>query len=251
MLRKLMRRARLRHRAWRYRLRVDPREIRWLRGALRPGDLAVDAGAYKGAYTYWMRQAVGPRGRVIAFEPQPDLASYLHQCVQDFGWENVSAEHMGLSSEPGERTLFVPGDGPSQRARLETASAGNGRSLSVRVDSLDRYLGREHPDSSVRLIKCDVEGHELHVFEGARRTLDVDRPVLLFECEEQHADDHSVSDVFSHLEALGYEGRFAWRDRVAPVAEFLPDVHQVVGDHPYVHNFLFLPTETRIADLEA
>lgn len=69
-------RARLRliYRAWRYRLRIDPGEIRYLLATLRPGRMALDIGAHKGAYSYWMSKAVGPWGEVIAFEPQPELA---------------------------------------------------------------------------------------------------------------------------------------------------------------------------------
>ena len=47
-----------------------------MRSVLRHGDVAVDVGAYKGGYTYWMREAVGDAGTVFAFEPQPELAYY-------------------------------------------------------------------------------------------------------------------------------------------------------------------------------
>jgi FkbM family methyltransferase len=83
---------------------------------LQPGDLVIDAGAYKGGYTYWMRDAVGATGRVIAFEPQPELAAFLERMVEAFRWDNVLVEPMGLSSGRAARTLFVPGQAlPSGR----------------------------------------------------------------------------------------------------------------------------------------
>ncbi len=46
-------------------------EIRFVRRWLRPGMRAVDVGASYGVYTTAMARAVGPEGRVWAFEPTP------------------------------------------------------------------------------------------------------------------------------------------------------------------------------------
>ena len=70
-------RTRLLHRAWRYRLRIERPEILFLLEHLAPGQTAVDVGAHKGAFTYWMDRLVGPTGHVLAFEPIPELAAYL------------------------------------------------------------------------------------------------------------------------------------------------------------------------------
>ena len=43
--------------AYRYRLKLEPQEIQLLPQNLNPGDLGVDVGAHKGAYTYWMQKA--------------------------------------------------------------------------------------------------------------------------------------------------------------------------------------------------
>ena len=44
---------------------------------LVPGNIAVDIGAHKGAYTYWMSKYVGEKGKVFSFEPQPQLNKQL------------------------------------------------------------------------------------------------------------------------------------------------------------------------------
>jgi hypothetical protein len=64
-------RLRYLYRAYRYRYRVDPAEMRFMCERLQPGDIAVDVGCFKAAYTYWMRRCVGATGSVAAFEPQP------------------------------------------------------------------------------------------------------------------------------------------------------------------------------------
>ena len=51
-------------------------------------------------------------------------------------------------------------------------------SLSVKILTLDDFIFKDtHP--SPHLIKIDVEGAELKVLEGARRTLMESRPILL------------------------------------------------------------------------
>jgi len=215
-----------------------------MRGALGPGDVAVDIGAYKGGYTYWMRRAVGDTGSVVAFEPQPELAAYLRRCVRDFGWQNVHVEECALSSEPGSRRLHVPAGGPSPGASLVGASLPPGAgSYDVRVDTLDRRLDAHPEDAAVRLIKCDVEGHELDVFLGAAVTLETLRPHVLFECEARHLRGLTMRDVFAHLERRGYRGSFFWKGERLDVSAFDARRHQIEGRRPYGNNFLFTACE--------
>ncbi len=220
---------------------MDRDEIRWMREALRPGGLAVDVGAYKGGYTYWMRLAVGDAGRVLAFEPQPEAASMLRRYVAAFRWPNVDILEVALSSSAGERGLLRPGDGASPAASLVGASLPPGpRATPVRTDTLDRCLAQRAPGLRLELLKCDAEGHELEVFLGARDTLRDHRPAILFECEARHLPSGTVEDVFAHLHGLGYRGRFFWQGESVDVARFEARVHQVEGSRPYANNFIFL-----------
>ena len=231
----------LRHRAWRYRRRVDPVGVRWMTATLRSGDTAVDAGAYKGGYTYWMRRAVGERGRVCAFEPQPEAASLLRRYVGAFGWSNVEIVEAALSSASGEGVLLRPMSAPSPAASLVGASLPPApEEMHVRLDTLDRFLASRSAAGRVGLIKCDVEGHELDVLRGAEATIREHHPALLVECEARHVRDHSIADVFEHLAAVGYRGSFFWGGNEEDVARFDALYHQVEGRRPYVNNFTFV-----------
>lgn len=239
-----MDRLRFLWRAWRYRLRNDPGEIRSVREHLSPGDTAIDIGAHKGAYTYWMARSVGPAGRVVAFEPQPELASYLKGIFRAPGWRSVTVEAMALSSGKGRARLVIPArhGSTSPGASVELEPGGGSRSCQVDRDSLDVYCGA-HPDiRPARFVKCDVEGHELEVFRGAETVLREDAPVLLFECEARHRRNGSIRDVFRHLEDRGYEGRFFLGRRLRPLSEFDEGRHQrAPGSPAYCNNFLFTP----------
>ena len=87
--------------------------------SLSAGDTAVDIGAHKGAYTYWMHKAVGRMGKVFSFEPQPMLAAYLKAMRVSLGLDHVRVEEMGISSRIGSGELFVPGSGSSPSATLD------------------------------------------------------------------------------------------------------------------------------------
>ncbi|HEX4384783.1 MAG TPA: FkbM family methyltransferase, partial [Myxococcales bacterium] len=171
------------YRAWRYRLKVEPDEIRYVIRSLKAGDTAVDIGAHRGGYLYWMQKQVGPSGRVVGFEPQAELAAYLKAMKHKLGFTQVTIEQMALSDKSGEAVLHVPPGGPACGATLEEGLVkGRDDARTVPVTTLDEYLKGSKP----RLIKCDAEGHELRIFKGAERTLREARPRLVFECEARH-----------------------------------------------------------------
>ncbi|HYC78271.1 MAG TPA: FkbM family methyltransferase, partial [Planctomycetota bacterium] len=74
--------------------------------------------------------------------------------------------------------------------------------LTVRIETLDGALPPERP---VAFVKIDVEGAELAVLRGARRTLARWRPHVVFEHGRGAADryDAAPQDVFDLLESCG------------------------------------------------
>ncbi len=147
-------------RAWRYRLRTEKQEIYFLLNHLKPGQTVLDIGAHKGAYTYWMSNRVGELGRVIAFEPQPNLNTYLSKIARYAPSKNIHVESVALSSKDGNAVMNVPGDKPSPSASLNQINGETALGITVKTTTLDDYV-QNHDLSSIDLIKCDVEGHEL------------------------------------------------------------------------------------------
>ena len=241
-------RARFLYRALKARYGGERREISAAVAALGEGDLAVDVGAYKGEYLYWLRRAVGPAGRVFAYEPQHRLAGYLRTVCSRMGWGNVLVRGCALSDFAGERILHIPRGEDNPGASLEAAILTISRchDESCETDTIDNQLEGE---GAVALLKVDVEGHELQVFRGGARTLARDGPVLLFESEARHlVAGHSMQDVFAYLHGLGYSGSFFSPQGLQPIDRFDPSVHQRqrterFWDAPdYCNNFLFKRT---------
>jgi len=153
----------------RYRLHTEKLEIKTLMQLDLDGAAALDIGANKGIYCFWMLRAVGRSGRVIAFEPQPEMAEAIRQKQARFDWANLEIVNVALSDAEGKLNLARDriGDGS---ASLETSRhrAGQDR-LDVAVTRLDALPADML--ANARFIKCDVEGHELRVFRGSEQTL--------------------------------------------------------------------------------
>ena len=209
---------------------------------LRPGDIACDIGANKGSFIYWLSWWVRG-GRVVAFEPQPELARDLVNICRVIGLGNVTVEAKAVYSHSGDRDLFLPADHqPGASLMRGGMEAENFTTLSVPVVALDDYFD-EH--DKVGLLKIDVEGAEFEVLRGAERILRQHSPLLVFECENRHLAPGKVQDVFSYLESLGYEGSFVCGNQVLPISGFDALVHQrqhgewFWKSKDYCNNFIF------------
>lgn len=217
-------RLRLLHRAYRYARRTEKHEIALVRALIKPGQSVIDIGAHKAAFSYWMAKAVGPRGLVLAFEPMPELARYLRQVMQAFPRGQLQAVEMALSNTSGTALLHFAGDHLGA-ASIEINEDKLKPPVEVRTETLDAYLAARYPDRKFSFIKCDVEHHELAVFEGAGATLEKHRPILLFESANLATGQDCCQKVFAYLASLGFTGYFFDAARLTPLAEYDPARH--------------------------
>jgi len=171
----------------------DEQEIADVAKYARPGDWVVDVGANVGRYTCFMSRCVGEQGRVLAFEPILESFSLLTANVRRCRAVNVSLYNLALSSENVIANMAVPDVEQTRLSNYYQAHiAPSG--TPVLCTTLDS-LALPH---AVRLIKIDAEGHDLQVLEGAQRTIQRDRPVIIVEGWESGA-------VAAWLRERGYE----------------------------------------------
>ncbi|AWM04871.2 FkbM family methyltransferase [Bradyrhizobium amphicarpaeae] len=214
---------RFRVRALKALLRNERTELNAIWRHLKPGDVACDIGANKGSFIYWLSWWVHD-GRVVAFEPQPELAQALTGICDVIGLANVTVEAKAVYSHSGPQDLYVPeGHQPGASLCHGDAKAEHVSILTVPAIALDDYF---KPTERIALLKIDVEGAELAVFKGAERILRNDGPMLVFECENRHLASGHVGDVVAFLERLGYEGHFVCQHRVLPISQFDASKHQ-------------------------
>jgi FkbM family methyltransferase len=188
-----------------------------MRRLVRPGDVVFDIGANLGVHTVMLARAVGPHGRVVAFEPNAEILPLLERTLQAL--PNVVLQPCALSDERKESTLFVPpddtmasladwtsGERTGGDRRSGAARAHAVRCQERRLDELIESEGIPAPD----FVKCDVEGAELLVFKGGRVTLDrPDAPIILFETNAAttggfHLERSAAAEFLARLPQPGY-----------------------------------------------
>lgn len=220
-------------RAWRFRYKGEPECVAHLLQQDLRGKTCLDIGAHKGAFTYWLCRQVGATGRVIGFEPQPELHSYLERCWRHFRHEGLRFEPLALSAQAGTMTLVRDFEGAGS-AGLHSHVPSTAQTLQVAVTTIDDYV-RAKELERISFIKCDVEGHEESVFRGAEQTLLRDQPQLLFEGHDIVVRDRAL---FNYLESLGYVGFFFAFRRLHAMKHW----HDLIGlDNPLMTNYVFVP----------
>src|SRR4051812_30376486 len=96
------------HELLRYRLQAERAELRFVLGRQYQEGSILDVGAHRGEYSYWMHRQFAGDARIVAFEPQPELANHLNQFKQSFRLDRLSIERFGLSSHRGSLRMHRP-----------------------------------------------------------------------------------------------------------------------------------------------
>jgi ubiquinone/menaquinone biosynthesis C-methylase UbiE len=66
---------------------------------LRPGEVVADVGAGSGYYTFRMAEKVGPTGKVLAVDIQPEMLALIRERTKAKGLSNVEPV-LGTESDP-------------------------------------------------------------------------------------------------------------------------------------------------------
>ncbi len=206
--------------------RYEEDAVRLARSVLRAGDTAVDAGAHVGFFTMQMAAAVGPGGRVYAFEPLDGNADLLERSLAENRFaDRVVFERAALGARPGTATLTFPVETLNSGGAYLLPDAGAAlpghRTGVVRLVALDE-LSLSRP---VRLIKMDVEGAEPQVIAGAARLLAEDRPLILSELHPTQlarASGTTAAAFLDQMRALGYRARAIENAAIGEPIDSLP-----------------------------
>ena len=192
---------------------IEPGVREVLRSHLKPGAVAVDAGANIGIHSISMASAVGPSGCVLCFEPLPHLAKALERTLHLNGFgERARVQQMALSDTSGETTLNRAAHGPMS-SLYDLAEGVRTEAIPVRMITLDECFA---PGARVDLVKMDVEGAEPRVWRGMRRIL----------------QDNSEIEVItewsaSHFHRSGEDPGNLWQRFMRPGS--IPSLYQTMG----------------------
>ena len=172
-------------------------EIEVFRQVVHEGDCVVEVGANIGTHTLFFARHVGPRGAVVALEPQRIVFQTLCANLALNSVTNVQCRQQAAGATPGEICVPIPDysrennfgglslDGPPPRVPGELTPQ-------VTIDSLN--LPR------CNLLKVDVEGMERQVLEGATRTIAAFSPILYVENDRRE----KAAELVRFIDELGY-----------------------------------------------
>ncbi len=177
----------------------DPTVSKVLEPLLEKGDTVIDVGAMLGAYSFGFKRAVGPRGRVIAYEPNPQSFECLKHNLPDVEcwnhalgrrYDEFGLEYWREAQNPGAVRLVR--NGGFSRTHMDT--------LDFDPNSLDR----------LDLLKIDVEGMEPDVIAGGMGTIKMFRPIIFLEINHPALKHYGYEwhHVIDPLTDMGYKPKF-------------------------------------------
>jgi FkbM family methyltransferase len=212
------------------------KELPFVRSYLKPGMRALDIGANYGIYSVGIGKAVGPTGRVWAFEPAHDTSCFLQHTLVRNGLIQVVVDQCALSDRTGRGRLNVHAN-----SELNSLAQGPGESGDeVRVDTLDEAATR-HGMRGIDFVKLDAEGEEVRIVAGGREFFRAEDPLVMFEYKHANALN---TPLLASLRAAGY-GIF----RLIGPSGMLVPVADATALDPFELN-LFACKESRAAALE-
>lgn len=165
---------------------------------VNPGDLFFDIGSNIGYYSILMASKHS-NCLAVAFEPDPGNLAFLYMNIFNNNLSNIKVAAVAVSDRVGSAPFFQ--DVNSSRTSSLSADvfhpAGRFglRTTSVEITTLDIVCGKYGFPS---VIKCDIEGYEAAVLQGAAQTLAHDVAIVM---EVNEKNRTQVSHV---LRAAGY-----------------------------------------------
>ena len=139
------------------------------------GMIVVDIGAHVGYYTLLAARAVGDKGKVFCFEPEPSNYALLLKNIERNSYNNVVLVQKAVTNSTGHVKLFLARD-PSGHS----IGSDNPHQRAILVDSTtldDFFVCREYP---IHIIKIDVEGAEMAVLQGMRNIIAKNQQLNIF-----------------------------------------------------------------------
>lgn len=194
---------------------------------------------------------------VHAFEAMPSTYRDLVRCIEQAGvGEMVTCHSLALSSASGEAFIELP-DGLHSGLATVSQTSGTVKIATRRLDEMKL--------PAPRLIKMDVEGHELEVMHGARELLVSERPFVVFENKSSEVAPEKTLEPLDFLIGLGYRlylpvllrttagaGYFSWPGGQHPGARDQWALHPLEPSRRLLYHpdqNIFACHESRLAEL--
>lgn len=200
------------------------------------------------------------KGGYIGFEPNPRCVDIVTGIIAANALTDVALIPTGLSDASKIVAFYVrPDQAADTTATMvkEIRPEDPANVIYVPVFSFDDIYADIVGDRSIALIKIDVEGGELNVLNGMRRTLNKEKPLIL--CEVLHRDlyadpeNHSTRcrNIMALIEDVDYK---VFRLEKSPNNKFVTGLLPVLGFPEIIYgpenmhecDYLFSPVDAAL-----
>ncbi len=186
----------------------------------------IDIGANYGTYSFFLSKLY-PQAKIFAFEPATGSYNILKKIIRRFNLNNVIPIKKGLGSKEETKEIITPmhytiiayiGNKNMQKNKEDDSEE-------IEITTLDNFV-KKNKIQRIDFIKCDVEGFELSVFKGAKKTLRKFKPVVFVEIEERHTKKYKINpqDVLDFFKNIGYKSYSVKKDKIERADKVIPEI---------------------------
>jgi FkbM family methyltransferase len=172
--------------------------------ALTPASGVIfDIGANRGWYSLHLAKR-SHNLRVHAFEPMPAIHAALLANLDLNRLPNVTPHDFGLSNRTGTARFYFNTKMTVASSAANLLGAADTREVEVKLRTLDDVQAEWR--TGIDLIKCDVEGAELMVFQGGMKAIAACRPIIFCEMLRKWSAkfNYHPNDIIALLTTAGY-----------------------------------------------
>lgn len=163
---------------------------------IKSNDIVLDIGANIGYHSMLMSKCVGENGKVIAFEPVPEMQEKFIENLKLNSFNNIHLEKIALSDTIGNIKFYAD----------FINDTGGSSAIKIRDDMKEIEVGVKTLDSlnitKVNFIKIDVEGYEWNVINGAKNIIERNKPIIVLEYSPVFYEKYDKSHSHKILEYL-------------------------------------------------
>lgn len=186
-------------------------EMEMILKLLKKDNVIIDIGGNIG----WYAVNLGlkrPDSIIYTFEPIPKTYEYLQKNIQLNNLKNVTPNNFGFSEKDDTLTFYYYPEGSGNASMANLTKKESVLKIKCKVTTLDSFI--EKNKIKVDFIKCDVEGAELFVFNGAKKVLQNQKPIVFTEMLRKWAAEYKYhpNQIIDLFLSFGYSC-FTIRDK--------------------------------------
>lgn len=218
----------------------EAEELKMQLNLIEDGFTVFDIGGNFGWYALHVAKNK-PHSDIYSFEPIPSTFHFLNDNVKINHLENIQTFNFGFSDDEGNFDFYFDSSLSVNASLANVAEKKEIEKTICTVKKLDTFT--TNYSKTVDFIKCDVEGAEKLVFDGASETLKRDKPIVFSEMLRKWTAkfNYHPNDIINLFEKLDY-GCFIFVDNCL-------QPFYCVDDSTVETNYFFLHKEKHSAQI--